>query len=331
LQQQVVAEVELARTRSEYPVRASLKAFGVAPATYYRWKRDASWEREKRKRTPPVQAYEALPEERQRVVEYAKEHPEVRHRELSWRMVDEDVAYVSATTVYRILRDAQLMCRRPGRTKRYREQEEKAQAPDHIWATDLMYVTLGGQRYYLVNFIDEYSRYVVHSELMSSMDGHSMSQAAQRALETLPMDEEGKVASQPIIRSDNGSGYISSEFKGLLSHHGLTHQRIRPSCPEENGIVERFHRTVREGMDELELESRHAAERQIQALIEHYNTTRLHSSLDFQTPATWYRGNPRVVTLTRRRKLAQARHRRRQINLGIRQRTLPFNFESALT
>ncbi len=119
-----------------------------------------------------------------------------------------------------------------------------------------MYVTVGEQRYYLVNFIDEYSRYVVHSELMVSMDGRSVSQAALRALETLPMNGEGKVREQPIIRSDNGSGYISGEFKGLLSHHGLTHHRIKPSGSEENGLVERFHRTVQEKMDELELGNR---------------------------------------------------------------------------
>ena len=46
-------------------------------------------------RSPPVQPYEALPEEKAAVKEYALKHPELRHRELTWRMVDEDVAYVS--------------------------------------------------------------------------------------------------------------------------------------------------------------------------------------------------------------------------------------------
>ena len=253
------------------------------------------------------------------------EHPEIRHRELSWRMIDEDVAYLSASTVYRILRGEELMHRQRGRIKRYRDEVEKASRPDEIWATDLMYLKVGEVQYYLVTFIDEYSRYLVHWELLTSMDGHSISTAAQRAIETLPTDRDGKLAVTPIIRSDNGSGYISGEFVGLLSHHGLTHHRIRPHCPEENGVQERFNRTLREGIEEHDLESRYDSMEVIGKLISHYNNVRLHSSLGFQTPATWYRGNPSGVERVRRLKLSQARHRRKQINLGIRQRTLPFS------
>jgi len=59
-------------------------------------------------------------------------------------------------------------------------------------------------------------------------------------------------------------------------------------------------------------------------IVDHYNQERLHSALEFQTPATWYRGNPEEVTATRQLKLSQARHRRKQFNLEIRQRTFPF-------
>ena len=120
-----------------------------------------------------------------------------------------------------------------------------------------MYLKVGGVQYYLVTFIDEYSRYLVHWELLTSMDGHSISTAAQRAIETLPTDPDGKLTVTPTIRSDNGSGFISGEFVGLLSHHELTHHRIRPHCPEENGVQERFNRTLREGIEEHGLESRY--------------------------------------------------------------------------
>ena len=109
-------------------------------------------------------------------------------------MIDEDVAYLSASTVYRILRAEELMYRQRGRTKRYREEIEKASQPDEIWATDLMYLKVGGVQYYLVTFIDEYSRYLVHWELLTNMDGHSISTAAQRAIETLPVNREGKLS-----------------------------------------------------------------------------------------------------------------------------------------
>jgi len=331
LQEQVVKAVDQAKSRSGMPVATSLKHLGVSRATYFRWKQAERWQQAPREPTPPVQAFEALPEEKQAVIDYALKHPEIRHRELAWRMIDEEVAYLSSSTVYRILKGERLMCERPGRKKRYREELEKASRPDEIWATDLMYLTIAGAQYYLVNFIDEYSRYLVHWELLTSMDGHSISIAAQRALETLTMNDQGQVRVQPIIRSDNGSGYICREFGGLLEYHGLTHHRIKPHCPEENGVMERCNRTLREAIEMHELTSRYEAEEAIGRIIAHYNEARLHSALDFQTPATWYHGNPEQVTRARRLKLSQARHRRKQFNLGIRQRTLPYPTPETVT
>jgi hypothetical protein len=44
-----------------------------------------------------------------------------------------------------------------------------------------------------------------------------------------------------------------SPFHGMVNHYGLTHVRIKPHCPEENGIMERSNRTVREALEEEEL------------------------------------------------------------------------------
>lgn len=331
LQEQVVAAVDQAKSRSQMPIGVSLKHLGVKRSTYFRWRQAERWREERSEPPRPVQAFEALPEEKAAVVDYALKHPEIRHRELSWRMIDDDVAYLSASTVYRILKHERLMCERPGRRKRYRDEIEKASRPDQIWATDLMYLTIADAQYYLVNFIDEYSRYLVHWELLSGMDGHSISIAAQRALETLSMNDQGQVTTQPIIRSDNGSGYISREFGGLLEHHGLIHHRITPHCPEENGVMERCNRTLREAIEVHELAGRYEAEEALHQIIDHYNHERLHSALNFQTPAIWYRGNPEEAAAARRLKLSQARHRRKQFNLGIRQRTLPYPSPESVT
>jgi len=275
-----------------------------------------------------VQPFEALEEEQQAVIAYARKHPEIRHRELAWRMIDEEVAYLSPSTVYRILREAQLMCRHRGRQKRYREEIEKATRPDQRWGTDLMYVKVSGVNYFYSAFVDEYSRYIVHWELLSNMTGHSLSLGGQKALETLPRDAHRELLVKPEIRSDNGSGYISYEFHGLLAHHGLVHVKIKPHCPEENGIVERHNRTVREALDETGLESdpaanRYQAEAEIGRIVKWYNTERLHSSLGFLRPVDYYRGQPKELHEARKTKLTLARHRRREKNLKLRQPTLP--------
>jgi transposase InsO family protein len=238
-------------------------------------------------------------------------------------MIDEEVAFLSSSTVYRILREANLMCRQRGRKKRYREEVEKATRPDERWGTDLMYVTVSGVNYFYLAFIDEYSRYIMHWELLSNMEGHSVSLGGQKALETLPRDERGEPLARPEIRSDNGSCFISKEFHGVLEHYGLTHVKIRPHCPEENGIMERSNRTVREALEEQEPVSRYEAEAALGRIIEWYNHERLHSSLGYLRPIDYYRGDPKTQHETRRKKLAAARHRRREKNLELRQPTLP--------
>ena len=110
----------------------------------------------------------------------------------------------------------------------------------------------------------------------------------------------------------------------MLEHYGLTHHRIKPHCPEENGIIERANRTFREALEDHELTNRFETEDALSQIINWYNTERLHSSLSFLRPVDYYRGNPNELHETRRRKLSQARHRRRQKNLEIKQTTLPF-------
>jgi putative transposase len=296
-------------------VRKALKILGVPYSSNYRWKRQEAWNSQTTQPIQPVRVYEALPEEKAAVKEYALEHPDIRHRELAWRMIDEEVAYLSPSTVYRILLEENLMNRHRGRKKRYREELAKASRPDQIWATDFMYLTINEEQYFFAAFIDEYSRYIVHWERMSNMDGRSLSIAAQAALQTLPLDNEGRATVQPTIRSDNGSGYISKEFGSVLEYHRLAHNRIRPHCPEENGVIERANRTLREKLDELELKSRSEAQDALSSIMEHYNTVRLHSSLGCKPLATFYLGNPDELDSNRALKLRIARHHWNEQNL----------------
>jgi len=58
-------------------------------------------------------------------------------------------------------------------------------------------------------------------------------------------------------------------------------------------------------------------------IVKGYSERRYHSAPDYLPPKGYYRGNPAAHFEERRRKLAEARHKRRELNLRLKQRTLP--------
>jgi len=308
--------VREAKERSGWPAGRTLEMLGVSRSTYYNLLANAGKEKKPEGRR---NAYRLLPGERRVIVEYALAHPDLRHREIAWRMVDEDAAYVSPSAVYHVLLGAALVCRWEKPDDLTRTVPDRAGEPDEKWQTDIRYVKVLNRTYYMIVFIDEWSRYIAHWELMLFMDGNTVSLAAQAAVETLPP------GANPVIQSDNGSCYISGDFNKVLYNRGITHHRIRPYTPTDNAIVERAHRTLKEKTVESELSDLYTARKVIGNVVDRYNYECLHSALHFLRPIDYYRGNPDILLEERREKLAKARHERKEENLRIRQRSLPLD------
>ena len=248
-----------------------------------------------------------LPEERTAICEFALVHPKVGYRKLTWMMVDAGIACVGESTVYRVLNEADLLSRWKRSERSSGEYPFRPIAPNQQWHTDVMYVWVAARFYFLLSFVDAYSRFIVHHKLLLSLDGKSVSSELQAALES---NSDAK----PRVVHDHGGEFVNRDVAAVIKAHSLIDIKTRPRHPESNGIVERFNGTVRDETDNDYGKSYLQAEAIIARLMQHYNEERLHATLGYMTPATWHRGQPEQVRERRAGQIAAARAHRRMIN-----------------
>jgi transposase InsO family protein len=255
-----------------------------------------------------IQLNKITPEERKAVCTYALNHTELRHREMAFRMLDEEVAYLSPSSVYRILKENNLLVKRLDKPKTNNwSPHQPALSADDIWQTDITYLKYQGRDYYLVSFMDVYSRYIVFHKLCFAMTGDTITEATKEAFE--------KTGTTPArIQSDNGSCYISDDFRRLMNKIEIEHCRIHPHCPNENAEIERYHRTLKEGLDVTEAKDYVHLLELVKEQIYYYGHIRYHSKIGYIPPYVKYRGNPEKIFSERERKLERATAKRMKQN-----------------
>jgi putative transposase len=96
----------------------------------------------------------------------------------------------------------------------------------------------------------------------------------------------GRVSTPFLLRSDNGLVFTSRSFTALVRSYGLKQEFITPHCPQQNGMIERVIRTLKEQcVHRHRFETLQHASRVIADWIGFYNYRRPHQALGMKTPA----------------------------------------------
>jgi len=118
------------------------------------------------------------------------------------------------------------------------------------------------------------------------------SKTAEAALEQALIARYGTLGRVPrpfLLRSDNGLVFTSRSYTALVRSYGLRQEFITPHSPEQNGMVERLIRTLKEQcVYRHRFETLQHASRVIGDWIRFYNTRRPHQALGMKTPAEAY-------------------------------------------
>ena len=302
--------VHQAHAFSDVPVRSVLKQLDFSSATYYRWKTRAQAGRLTDVHAPGVRSsVPPMPEECAAVCQFARAHPLIGYKRLTWAMVDQDIAYLRPGQVYQVLQHADLLRRRPPLAPDPLRRPTPPDRPDQVWHLDLMYLYIRPRWYYLVDILDGYSRYLVHWKLNMTMQADLVVLAVQEALDTLPNRRLG----EPQLVHDHGSQFVSREWRMFVTLAGAGDIRTRVAHPESNGRLERLHRTHREeGLIHEDLTSYAHGIDAMTRWHDYYNNHRPHSALRYLRPVDYYRGDPEVRLAERQEKLRHALAARQQ-------------------
>jgi len=173
--------------------------------------------------------------------------------------------------------------------KRYRNQ---------LWHSDIKYgpflpIGKGGtlKQIYLVTFIDDATRYVLHGQFYGMLDQVIVQDCFRRSIHKYGVPEG--------VYFDNGSQYQTRWMKRACAKMGIRLIYAKPYSPEATGKVERFNRVVDGFLAEAKLEKPQTLDeinKLFQVWLEECYQSKPHSSLlNHMSPEAAYRSDKQAL------------------------------------
>lgn len=259
------------------------RLYGVTRAGYYAW----------RCRLPGVRARD----DEELTTRIAKVHADSRHLYGSprvHRQLQQDGLRVGKNRVARLMRHHGIRARVA--TIRYtipamkrffadipnRQHEHPASLPNEVWVGDITYLKVGAIYRYLAVVLDRCSRAVVGWSFGRRKDVALTLRALNRAV------ANRRPSPGLVFHTDRGIEYAANAFRARLAELGITQSMNRPGKVTDNAFIESFFHSMK---SEVMHGHRFTEDQQIlsvlRSYIPFYNRSRIHSSLDYVSPATY--------------------------------------------
>ena len=301
---------------TEWSARATLRQLGIPRSTFYGWYQRylaLGFDGLHDKQPAPRPRWNAIPQTVQdQVLELALERTDLSPRELACRYTDERRYFVSESSVYRILKAADLITS-PAYVLMSASDafQHPTRRVHEMWQTDFTYFRIVHWGWYsLSTVLDDFSRYIIAWKLSSTMGSSDVTETLDRALAVTGVDQI-RVKHRPRLLSDNGPAYVSSELREYLGDRGMAHTRGAPYHPQTQGKIERYHRSMKNVVKLQHYYFPGDLETAIGDFVAYYNNERYHEALDNVTPADVYFGRQHEV-LTKRSKIKRLTMQRRK-------------------
>jgi putative transposase len=277
--------------------------FSISRRTGYKW-----WERFRelgleglgeRSRRPQRSPRASEPRWGGKVIELRERYPWWGPKKLRARLIARDGAgdVPAASTLGAMLVRARLV-----RGRRRRKAGPPMEHPpltqahesNEVWAVDFKgwFRTGDGRRCDPLTVSDLASRYLLCCAALSAQSFEQVRPVFKKLFTQYGLPQ--------TIRVDNGSPFASRGAGGLsrLSvwwmRLGIAVEFIAPGHPEQNGIHERMHRTLKAETARLPARSLRKQQKRFDQWRRHFNLERPHEALGQQTPALHYQDSQRI-------------------------------------
>lgn len=191
---------------------------------------------------------------------------------------------VGKTYVHRVLQrhDYEIQILR----RKLKRATPKPVAKNLIWGLDLTGKTdTHGTLHYLLGILDHGSRALLNLQALQDKTSRTLITCISEVVRT-----HGK---PKAIRTDNEAIFTSKTFRIGLRKLGIRHQRTTPGCPWQNGRIERLFGTLKQKLDQWQVENVAQLNTDLNIFSYWYNQIRPHQNLNGRTPAEAWNGiNP---------------------------------------
>lgn len=161
--------------------------------------------------------------------------------------------------------------------------------PNQAWVVDITYLNTCNGFVYLFLISDLFSRKILGSYVSSNLAAESACHALNTVLAKVPHPEG------IIHHSDHGIQYLSKKYLEILKKNGMIVSLTGPDHCYDNAVAERINGILK---DELGLSNTLASMKVARELVSEavtiYNNERLHTSLNYKTPASVYKKHSQV-------------------------------------
>ena len=201
----------------------------------------------------------------------------------------------SRTTIYKILRNEGLVKsrKRKRRVPCMPQPFEPVKGPNDVWTADFkgQFLMKDGKWCYPLTVMDHQSRYLLQCKGQKKISTDAVKKEFDKLFRRYGLPRR--------IRTDNGVPFASRSLGGisLLSKWwirlGIFPERIKPGQPQQNGVHERMHRTLKDAAIQPPGRNLKHQQKLFDIFQQEYNEERPHDALQKKKPSSRYQKSTR--------------------------------------